>query len=81
MTSSLANLKNIADQYEKIVYWSNEDNCYIGICPEMMYGGVHGDDQIDVFRELIEVVDEWVEICYKDGKSLPTPKRSTLPVV
>jgi predicted RNase H-like HicB family nuclease len=39
-----------------------------------MYGGVHGDDAIEVFKELCEVVDEWVEILKQDGKPLPEPK-------
>jgi predicted RNase H-like HicB family nuclease len=67
-------MKSPADVYEKIVYWSEEDNCFIGVCPELMYGGVHGDDAIEVFKELCEVVDEWVEILKQDGKPLPEPK-------
>lgn len=71
-------MKSIADQYEKIVYWSDEDKCFIGMCPELFFGGVHGDDSTEVFRELLEVVDEWVEIFEKDGRALPEPKRSAL---
>ncbi len=71
-------MKNIADQYEKIVYWSDEDECYIGVCPEFFSGGVHGDDPALVFKELLEVVDEWVEIFEEDGKPLPEPKHSIL---
>lgn len=71
-------MKSIADQYEKIVVWSDEDQCFIGMCPELFYGGVHGDNPLDVFKELLEVVDEWVEIFEKDGKSLPEPKRAVL---
>jgi predicted RNase H-like HicB family nuclease len=67
-------MKHYAELYRKIVYWSDEDNCYIGMCPELMYGGVHGDNQIEVFKELCEVVEEWIEILEKDGKPLPTPK-------
>ncbi|MDQ3799780.1 MAG: hypothetical protein M3384_10030 [Acidobacteriota bacterium] len=67
-------MKSPADVYEKIVYWSEEDNCFIGVCPELMYGGVHGDDAVEVFKELCEVVDEWVEILKQDGKPLPEPK-------
>ena len=71
-------MKRIADQYEKIVYWSDEDQCFIGVCPEIMNGGVHGDDPNKVFKELLEVVDEWVEIMKQDGKQLPEPKHSVL---
>ncbi|MFM9905386.1 MAG: hypothetical protein ACKVQJ_12550 [Pyrinomonadaceae bacterium] len=44
-------MRSIADQYEKIVVWSDEDDCYIGTCPEFFFGGVHGDDPIKVFEE------------------------------
>ena len=71
-------MKSIADAYEKIVYWSDEDQCFIGMCPELMYGGVHGDNALDVFIELGEAVDEWVGILQKDGKSLPIPKNAIL---
>ena len=67
--------KSFADEYEKIVYWSDEDQCFIGLCPELCFGGVHGDDPTEVFKELLEVVDEGVEICEKDGRALPEPKR------
>ncbi len=71
-------MRSPADVYEKIVYWSDEDNCFIGMCPELFYGGVHGDDAIEVFKELCEAVDEWVEIFKADGKTLPEPKRAVL---
>ena len=41
--------KSFADEYEKIVYWSDEGQCFIGLCPELCFGGVHGDDSIEVF--------------------------------
>ena len=71
-------MRSIADQYEKIVIWSDEDQCFIGMCPELFSGGVHGDDSLEVFKELLEVVDEWVEIFENDGKPLPEPKRAVL---
>ncbi len=71
-------MRSIADQYEKVVYWSDEDQCFIGVCPEFFKGGVHGDDPNKVFEELLEVVDEWVEIFEKDGRPLPEPKHAVL---
>jgi len=71
-------MKSPADVYEKIVFWSEEDQCFIGMCPEFFYGGVHGDDPIEVFKELCEVVDEWVEIFKEDGTPFPEPKRLLL---
>ena len=71
-------MRSPADVYEKIVFWSEEDQVFIGMCPELFYGGVHGNDSVEVFKELCEVVDEWVEIIKKDGKTLPQPKRIAL---
>lgn len=63
-----------ADLYKKVVYWSKEDNCFIGMCPELIYGGVHGDDALKVFVELNHAVDEAIQIMKDSGKPLPQPK-------
>jgi predicted HicB family RNase H-like nuclease len=62
------------DRYLKIVEWSDEDGCYVGRCPELMLGGVHGDDQLKVYRELCGVIEEWEKIYRDDNRSLPEPK-------
>ena len=55
------------NQYLKIVEWSDEDRCYIGRCPELMLGGVHGTDEQEVFAELCQAVDEWIAIAKENG--------------
>lgn len=60
-------------RYVKIVEWSEEDQCYIGSCPGLLYGGCHGDDEKKVFAELCDIVEEVIELYLKDGKSLPSP--------
>jgi len=58
-----------SDRYLKIVEWSEEDQCYIGTCPGLMLGGVHGDDEAEVYRELCQVVQEWIEIYGQNGET------------
>jgi predicted RNase H-like HicB family nuclease len=58
-------------RYVKIVEWSDEDQCFVGSCPGLFYGGCHGDDEKVVFAELCEIVEETIELYKKDGKSLP----------
>ena len=58
-------------QYLKIVEWSDEDQCYVGRCPELMLGGVHGKKEQKVFAELCAVIDEWIALAQKDDDSLP----------
>jgi predicted RNase H-like HicB family nuclease len=60
-------------RYAKIVEWSEEDQCYIGTVPGLIYGGCHGDDEKLVFAELCEIVDEIVDHFNTDGKPLPPP--------
>jgi len=69
-------IKRLAARYPKIVEWSNEDRCFIGRCPTLFSGGVHGGDEADVYRELCRTAEEWVEILEKDGVPLPKAKRS-----
>ena len=57
----------------KIVEWSEDDQCYIGSAPGLMYGGCHGDDERQVFTELCRIVDEVIHLYRVDGKPLPPP--------
>lgn len=60
-------------RYAKIVEWSEEDQCYVGSSPGLIYGGCHGADEKAVFEELRQVVEEAIALYRKDGKPLPPP--------
>ena len=60
-----------SSQYLKIVEWSEEDRCFVGRCPELMEGGVHGRNEQKVFAELCEVIDEWIRQSERDNEELP----------
>lgn len=60
-----------SDKYLKIVEWSEEDQSYVGTCPTLMLGGIHGDDEAKVYKELCQAVEEWIEIYQEDGEPLP----------
>lgn len=58
-------------RYVKIVEWSDEDNCYVGSSPGLVYGGCHGDNEQRVFRELCDIVEEAIQLIHSEGKPLP----------
>ena len=58
-------------RYVKIVEWSDEDQCFVGSCPGLFYGGCHGGDEQAVFAELCEIVEETVELYEREGRALP----------
>jgi predicted RNase H-like HicB family nuclease len=59
-------------RYAKIVEWSAEDNCYVGSCPGLIFGGCHGDNEQRVFEELCQAVDEAIVLYKRDQKPLPS---------
>ena len=58
-------------RYVKIVEWSDEDQCYVGSAPGLIYCGCHGANEKQVFDELCRIVDEAIELYKRDGKPLP----------
>jgi predicted RNase H-like HicB family nuclease len=62
---------NDSARYIKIVEWSDEDQCFVGQCPGVVGPCCHGDDEAEVYAELCEIVDEWLETLKGEGKPLP----------
>ena len=58
-------------RYAKIVAWSDEDKCFVGSAPGLIYGGCHGDDERAVFDELCDIVDEAVALYKAERRPLP----------
>lgn len=59
--------------YTLIVEWSDPDQVWIGRCPELFFGGVHGHDRRQVYAELVTAVDEHIALAKADGTRLPEP--------
>lgn len=59
------------DHYLKIVEWSEEDQCYVGSIPGWIGKCCHGDNEEDVYRQLCQILDEWIEIYENDNIPLP----------
>ena len=59
-------------RYLKIVEWSEEDQIYIGSVPGWIGKCCHGDNEEKVYKELCQIVDEWIEI-YKTGSMALPP--------
>lgn len=66
-------IKAQAARYAKFVEWSEEDQCFIGRCPELMLGGVHGREEAKVYAELCAAAEEMVELIHADGHAMPRP--------
>jgi predicted RNase H-like HicB family nuclease len=60
------------DRYHKWVEWCEEDQVYIGKCPDLITG-IHGEDAEQVYRELIETLEEVIAHFEAEGRPLPPP--------
>jgi len=60
-------------RYAKIVEWSEEDQCFVGSSPGLIYGGCYGTDEKAVFEQLCQAVEESIALYRQDGKVLPPP--------
>lgn len=54
-------------KHQGIVYWSDRDGCYVGQCPSLFLGGVHGMNEKRVRAQLERVIRDW--------ETTPSPKR------
>jgi hypothetical protein len=61
------------DQYHKWVEWSDQDQTYVGKCPDLITG-IHGDDPVLLYSELCAVVEEVITHFQKEGRALPSAK-------
>jgi hypothetical protein len=63
-----------ADSYLRFVKWNDEDECYIGYCPDLFFGGVcHGESEEATYAELCTVVRDEIDHRLAKGEELPRP--------
>ena len=64
------------DQYLMFVQWSEEDQAYVGYCPDLFpAGGVcHGETQVETFQKLFEIVEDTVNVAQAKGLALPAAR-------
>lgn len=72
-------MERIVDQkYEIILYWSNEDNCFIAEVPELPGCIAHGETHSKTLQEIHNAMDLWIETAFEDGIPIPDPKGERL---
>lgn len=62
-----------AARYVKLVEWSERDGAFVGRCPGIIGPCCHGLDEVEVYRELCGIVEEWIAIARRGGQPLPPP--------
>ncbi len=58
--------------YHHWVEWSDEDEAFIGFCPDLFMGGAcHGGDETRVYARLVTVIREEIKDLLAGKKPMP----------
>ena len=61
-------------KHEIIIFWSDEDDCYIAVAPELEGCSAHGAAYEDALREMKEAVSLWLDVAREFDNHIPTHK-------
>lgn len=62
------------NRYEIIIYWSDEDNCFIAEVPELAGCMSDGKTYIEALQNTEIIINEWLETARLLGREIPAPK-------
>ena len=62
------------NQYEIIIYWSKDDECYIAEVPELPGCMADGTTRAEVLQNIELIISEWIETAALEGRDIPIPK-------
>jgi predicted RNase H-like HicB family nuclease len=61
-------------KYETIIYWSNEDECFVAEVPELSGCMAHGNTDEEAISNVKQAIDLWIETAKEFGDPIPVPK-------
>jgi len=61
-------------KYELIIYWSEEDKCYVVEVPELPGCMADGETYEKALRNAQIIISEWIETAQEMGRQIPQPR-------
>ena len=61
-------------RYAMVVFWSDEDNCWIGDAPDLRSCSAHGESPAAALAELQVAIDLWLYVVRQEGWPMPEPR-------
>jgi predicted RNase H-like HicB family nuclease len=71
-----------AKDYAILVFYSQEDECWIADVPDVQYCSAFGNTPEEAVKEIQIALQAWLEVAQEDGLPIPEPKyrRTAYPV-
>jgi predicted RNase H-like HicB family nuclease len=60
--------------YSIILVWSEEDQAFIAMVPELSGCTAHGETRVETIREAEIAIENWLDTARELGREIPTPK-------
>ena len=79
MASSSTNAVDVS-KYEVVIYWSEEDDAYIAVVPELAECMADGATKSEALANAETVAREWIDTAEAAGLPIPEPQGRLVPV-
>ena len=66
------------DKYEIIIFWSNDDGCFVADVPELPGCMAHGDSYESALANAREAINLWLDTAREFGDHIPEPRGQRL---
>ena len=66
-------------KYERIIYWSNDDNKFVVEVPELAGCMADGSSVEEAVKNSEIIIEEWIETAKELGRDIPEPKGKVYP--
>ena len=66
-------------KYERIIYWSNDDNRFVVEVPELAGCMADGSTIEEAVKNSEVIIAEWIETAKELGREIPEPKGKVYP--
>ena len=64
----------LTNKYELIIYWSQDDNCFLVEVPELSGCMADGITYTEAVLNAEQVIAEWIETAHMLGRNIPEPR-------
>ncbi|HZY65842.1 MAG: type II toxin-antitoxin system HicB family antitoxin [Actinomycetota bacterium] len=61
-------------KYEIDIFWSDEDDAYIAVVPDLPYCSAWGETYEDALREVRVAISLYLDTLQEEGRPIPKPK-------
>lgn len=60
-------------RYELVIYWSDEDQCFVAEVPELPGCMADGSSYHEAVKNVETIIDEWIATANALGRQIPEP--------